>query len=141
MTGTFHNFHSQFIFAQSLGSTETCLNFQTRTSFASWTRCLALLFAFTPAPASLALRGHFGELKVYMRITLRQDRAEGPSVLATPVLTLYMALSLRIILLIAALICTIYRSTNFIYYVANCWLFAPIIAKYLLPMVILFSPR
>ena len=66
-------------------------------------------------------------LKVDMRIALR--RRGGPSVLASSI-NIVHALFVYF-LLIVAIICTIYRSTNFIYYWEIC-IFAPIIAKYLL---------
>ena len=88
-----------------------------------------------PAPASLALRGPCQGLKVDMRIALR--RRGGPSVLASSI-NIVHALFVYF-LLIVAIICTIYRSTNFIYYWEIC-IFAPIIAKYLFRMVILFYP-
>ena len=66
-------------------------------------------------------------LKVDMRIALRR-RGE-PSVLASSI-NIVHALFVYF-LLIVAIICTIYRSTNFIYYWEIC-IFAPIIAKYLL---------
>ena len=68
-------------------------------------------------------------LKVDMRIALRRRGAADHQCWLV-VLTFVHALFVYF-LLIVAIICTIYRSTNFIYYWEIC-IFAPIIAKYLL---------
>ena len=75
-------------------------------------------------------------LKVDMRIALR--RRGGPSVLASSI-NIVHALFVYF-LLIVAIICTIYRSTNFIYYWEIC-IFDPIYnRKVFVRMVILFYP-
>ena len=62
-------------------------------------------------------------LKVDMRIALR--RRGGPSVLASTFSSINIVHALFVyFLLIVAIICTIYRSTNFIYYWEIC-IFAP----------------
>ena len=120
MTGTFINFHSQFIFGCYSGEKRLVSTLRLVHHSHHEVSHSRRAGPSQPGPAR-PCQG----LKVDMRIALR--RRGGPSVLASSI-NIVHALFVYF-LLIVAIICTIYRSTNFIYYWEIC-IFAPIIAKY-----------
>ena len=119
-----YNFHSQFIFGCYSG--EKRLVSTLRLVHHSHHE-LAVSHSRRAGPSQPGPARPCQGLKVDMRIALRLRG--GPSVLASSI-NIVHALFVYF-LLIVAIICTIYRSTHFIYYWEICT-FAPIIAKYLL---------